>query len=180
MPAAFEGDRRATMLPATGHRRPTTWAAPSFGKGFDHADVCKGAHAAAAQGESDLSGTKRMKPVAHRPALYIPGPDKSVEARHRLLRIAELSRQAGAPPLQNNSIRERNWWTATLDALLLAIWRYAPPLHWAWVIVIAVGFFIYARLVALTIHLTVTGERLWPEVPRPAFSLCGTAVQTRG
>ncbi|HEX2489319.1 MAG TPA: hypothetical protein VHR27_07940 [Blastocatellia bacterium] len=100
-----------------------------------------------------------MKPVIHQPELYTVGADEAAEAIRRLQRIAETLKQSDAREPRPSEISFRNWWTRGLDALLEATRRYAPPLHWLWVVIVALVFFIYARLVASTVRLTVAGER---------------------
>ena len=108
-----------------------------------------------------------MKPVIHQPELYTDGADEAAEAIRRLQRIAETLKQSDAREPRTGERSYRNWWTRELDALLAATRRYAPPIHWLWVVVVALGFYIYARLVASTMRLTVVGERRWPGFPSP-------------
>jgi lysophospholipid acyltransferase (LPLAT)-like uncharacterized protein len=108
-----------------------------------------------------------MKRVVHRPEFCADGPDEASEAICRLRRIEEALKQSNAHEPRKGGTSGRNWWTRGLDALLAATQRYAPPLHWLWVVVVALGFFIYARLTAATVRLSVAGERRWPDVPSP-------------
>lgn len=108
-----------------------------------------------------------MKSVIHQPGLYIGGFDEAAEAICRLRRIEEALKRSNAHEPRVGGTSDRNWWARGLDALLAAIRRYAPPLHWLWVAAVALGFFIYARLAAATVRLTVAGELRWPDVPSP-------------
>ncbi len=108
-----------------------------------------------------------MKRVIHQSGLYTGGFDRAAEASCRLRRIAEALKQSNAHEPRSGETSDRNLWARGLDALLAATRRYAPPLHWLWVVVVALGFFIYARLAAATVRLTVAGERRWPDVPSP-------------
>jgi lysophospholipid acyltransferase (LPLAT)-like uncharacterized protein len=108
-----------------------------------------------------------MNPVIHHPELYTGGFERAAEAICRLRRIEEALKQSNAHEPRSGDRSDRNWWTRGLDALLVATRRYAPPLHWLWVVVVALGFFIYARLAAATVRLSVTGERRWPDIPSP-------------
>jgi lysophospholipid acyltransferase (LPLAT)-like uncharacterized protein len=108
-----------------------------------------------------------MKSVIHRPGLYTGGFDEAAEAIYRLRRIEEALKHSNVSEPRRGGTSDRNWWARGLDALLAATRRYAPPLHWLWVVVVALGFFIYARLAALTTRLMVAGERRWPDVPSP-------------
>ena len=108
-----------------------------------------------------------MKRVIHRPGLYTGGFDEAAEAICRLRRIEEALKRSNVHEPRRGVTSDRNWWARGLDALLAAIRRYAPPLHWLWVLAVALGFFIYARLAAGTVRLTVAGERRWPDVPSP-------------
>ncbi len=108
-----------------------------------------------------------MKRVVHRPELCADGFDEASEAICRLRRIEEALKQSNAHEPRKGGTSGRNWWTRGLDSLLAATRRYAPPLHWLWVVVVALGFFIYAHLAAATVRLTVAGDRRWPDVPSP-------------
>lgn len=108
-----------------------------------------------------------MKSVIHQPGLYIGGFDEAAEAICRLRRIEEALNRSNAHEPRVGGTSDRNWWARGLDALLAAIRRYAPPLHWLVVVAVALGFFIYARLAAVTVRLTVAGELRWPDVPSP-------------
>jgi hypothetical protein len=108
-----------------------------------------------------------MKRVVHRPELCADGFDEATEAICRLRRIEEALKQSNAHEPRKGGTSGRNCWTRGLDALLAATRRYAPPLHWLWVVVVTLGFFIYAHLVAWTTRLAVAGERRWPDVSSP-------------
>ncbi len=83
----------------------------------------------------------------------------------RLEEIARLSTQAGWPTPQTAKERGRNWWTRTVDVVLAALRRYAPPLHWLWAAALAICLYVYARLCALTVRLTASGAIQWPDIP---------------
>ncbi len=106
-----------------------------------------------------------MKRVIHRPESRAGGFDEAAEALCSLRRIKEELKQSNANEPGRGGTSDRNWWARGLDALLAATRRYAPPLHWLWIVVVALVFFIYARLAALTTRLAVAGERGWPDVP---------------
>ncbi|HEX5081306.1 MAG TPA: DUF374 domain-containing protein [Blastocatellia bacterium] len=108
-----------------------------------------------------------MKHVRRQPGLYTGGCDAAAEASCRLQQIEETLKRSIAHKPRRGATPDRNWWTRRLDALLAATRRYAPPLHWLWVVAVALGFFIYAQLAAATVRLSVAGERRWPDVPSP-------------
>jgi lysophospholipid acyltransferase (LPLAT)-like uncharacterized protein len=61
----------------------------------------------------------------------------------------------------------RNWWTRSIDVAITAVRHYLPPLHWIGATVLAVCFYVYARLCALTVRLSTAGVYQWPEIPDP-------------
>jgi hypothetical protein len=121
-----------------------------------------------------------MNPVIHQSELYTGISVDAAEAVRRLLQIEEVIKQSKGHSGRESRATDRNLWTSSLDALLAATRRYVPPLHWLWITVVALGFFFYARLTALTIRLTIVGEQRWPDVPAPCVMAMGTAVRTRG
>jgi lysophospholipid acyltransferase (LPLAT)-like uncharacterized protein len=63
--------------------------------------------------------------------------------------------------------RGRNRFTRAIDAALLWIRKYLPPLHWVGAAALALGFYLYVRLVAATARLKTVGASSWPELPAP-------------
>jgi hypothetical protein len=99
-----------------------------------------------------------MKGVIHQGGLYTGCFERAAEAIYRLRRIEEALKQSNAHEPRSGETSDRNLWTRGLDALIAATRRYAPPLQWLWVVVVALGFFIHARLAAATVRLTVAGD----------------------
>jgi hypothetical protein len=111
-----------------------------------------------------------MKLVIHQNELYNSetGADEAAAiAVRRLGQIEELIKQNGDRPQRGRSETDRNLFTRTVDAGISAARRFAPPLHWLGAAILAAGLFIYAWLLALTVRLTTTGERRWPDLPVP-------------
>jgi hypothetical protein len=111
-----------------------------------------------------------MKPVIHRDELYNSeaGSDgEAAIAARRLRQIEELIKQSGEHPQRKSSELGRNLLTRAVDAGIRAVRRFAPPVHWLGAAIFAAVLFIYAWLLALTVRLTTTGERRWPDLPVP-------------
>lgn len=81
------------------------------------------------------------------------------------MQLAELVRQAGTPPHLSAPAAGRNTFTRALDRLLLAVRRYAPPLHWTGAFLSGLAMFLYAWLVGRTTRLVTPGPRKWPDLP---------------
>ncbi|MBS1791749.1 MAG: DUF374 domain-containing protein [Acidobacteria bacterium] len=92
---------------------------------------------------------------------------ESAEAIQRLDKIARLIAQSEPPTPPAEKEQGRNWWTRFVDAMLFAVRRYIPPLHWVGAAVLAICFYLYARLCALTTRLKTAGDYQWPEVTCP-------------
>jgi len=58
----------------------------------------------------------------------------------------------------------RNRLTRTIDAVLMFIRKYLPPLHWLGVRSLAVCLYLYIRAVAATASTIAAGAYRWPEV----------------
>jgi lysophospholipid acyltransferase (LPLAT)-like uncharacterized protein len=111
-----------------------------------------------------------MKFVIHQNELYNSetGTDAAAAiAVIRLRQIEEFIKQSGDRPQRVRAEPVRNLFTRTVDAGISAVRRFAPPLHWLGAAIFAAGLFTYAWLLALTIRLTTTGERQWPDLPAP-------------
>jgi hypothetical protein len=111
-----------------------------------------------------------MKPVIHQNELYNSEAGAGAEAAVAILRlrqIEELIKQSGDRPQRKSSELGRNLLTRTVDAGISAVRRFAPPVHWLGAAIFAAVLFIYAWLLALTVRLTTTGERQWPDLPAP-------------
>jgi len=74
-------------------------------------------------------------------------------------------RQAGTTRHVSGSEAGRNRLTRVVDQALLWFRRYAWPLHWLGATLIALGVFVYARLVARTSKLISAGAHAWPDFP---------------
>jgi lysophospholipid acyltransferase (LPLAT)-like uncharacterized protein len=111
-----------------------------------------------------------MKPVIHQNELYNSETGADAEAAlaiFRLRQIEELIKQSGDRPPRKSSELGRNLLTRAVDTGIRAVRRFAPPLHWLGAAIFAGVLFIYAWLLALTVRLTTTGERQWPDLPAP-------------
>ena len=86
----------------------------------------------------------------------------SQELRYRLARIAH---RVGSHGRASDMAGQRNRWTRWLDRVFTLARRYVPPLHWMGAIAAALGLWIYAWLVVLTVRLTPVGGRPWPDLP---------------
>ena len=62
----------------------------------------------------------------------------------------------------------RNSFTRLVDTVFSFVRKYAPPIHVAGIVLTAILFFIYARVVAFTARLKTSGESTWPDVPAPS------------
>ena len=98
--------------------------------------------------------------------------DEEVKAKaeavvERLARIEHLLKPSYPHAVPIARALGRNVFARTLDAVLAAVRKYAPPVHWLVVAVGAVVLFIYAWLVALTARLKTAGEPMWPDVTSP-------------
>lgn len=83
----------------------------------------------------------------------------------KIARLAELMRHAPTTRHVRARAAGRNAFTRGIDAAILWIRRYAPPLHWLGASLSGVALFMYAWLVARTSRLIVEGEPAWPDVP---------------
>jgi len=83
----------------------------------------------------------------------------------KMLRLAELVRHLQTTRHVSPIAAGRNTFTRGLDAVLLWVRRYLPPVHWLGASFSGVALFIYAWLVARTSRLIATGEPTWPDVP---------------
>jgi hypothetical protein len=78
-----------------------------------------------------------------------------------------LIKESGEAAQRKSSELGRNLLTRAVDAGISVARRFAPPLHWLGAAIFAAALFIYAWLLALTVRLTTTGERQWPDLPVP-------------
>ncbi|MEW6208555.1 MAG: DUF374 domain-containing protein [Acidobacteriota bacterium] len=85
-----------------------------------------------------------------------------------LASIASLIGQSRLSGTIDNRAAGRNFLTRLLDFLFASARKYAPPLQKIGAAVIALIFFIYARLLALTTRLVTTGSSQWPDVLAPS------------
>ncbi|HTS49447.1 MAG TPA: hypothetical protein VMH05_15955 [Bryobacteraceae bacterium] len=83
----------------------------------------------------------------------------------KMLRLAELVRHLPATRHLTPQAAGRNAFTRGLDAILLWIRRYLPPIHWLGASLFGVALFIYVWTVARTSRLTTAGAHAWPDVP---------------
>jgi len=83
----------------------------------------------------------------------------------KMLRLAELVRHLPTTRHVTPLAAGRNVFTRGLDAILLWIRRYLPPIHWLGASLFGVALFIYAWTVARTSRLTTAGAQAWPDVP---------------
>jgi lysophospholipid acyltransferase (LPLAT)-like uncharacterized protein len=59
----------------------------------------------------------------------------------------------------------RNRLTRTIDAVLVFVRQYIPPLHWIAIRCLAGSLYVYARAVAATARFVTSGAYRWPEIP---------------
>jgi lysophospholipid acyltransferase (LPLAT)-like uncharacterized protein len=83
-----------------------------------------------------------------------------------LVRIAELAAQSPKIVLSDEALG-RNRWTRAADRVFEWVRTHARPIHHLSVLISAVFVFLYARIAALTIRLTRTGARKWPDLAAP-------------
>jgi lysophospholipid acyltransferase (LPLAT)-like uncharacterized protein len=83
----------------------------------------------------------------------------------KIARLAELVRHTGAAHHPTPRAAGRNAFTRFVDAWLLWIRRYMPPLHWLGAFLLGSILYLYAWLVALTSRIATTGALQWPDVP---------------
>ena len=87
------------------------------------------------------------------------------EISEKMLRLAELVRHLQTTRHVSARAAGRTSFTRGLDAFMLWVRRYAPPIHWLGALLFGSGLFVYAWLVARTSRLTTLGERAWPDLP---------------
>ena len=86
----------------------------------------------------------------------------------RLAQFAELTAathsQAHATPKHVG----RNSFTRLVDAVFAFVRKYAPPVHSVGIVLTAIVFFVYARVVATTARIRSSGASAWPDVATPS------------
>jgi lysophospholipid acyltransferase (LPLAT)-like uncharacterized protein len=119
-----------------------------------------------------------MRIVPHQNQVYDSGPGagEGGQAERNLARISTILAQSAAKHVSSGKATGRNFFTRMLDALFAASRRYAPPLEKTGAVLIALVFFVYARVLALTARLVTEGSRRWPDIPAP----CVLAVWHQG
>ncbi|HEY7544328.1 MAG TPA: DUF374 domain-containing protein, partial [Blastocatellia bacterium] len=111
-----------------------------------------------------------MRNVSHPSQLYVSDPASGEESKavRNLVSIASLIEQSRHSGMSVNRAAGRNLITRMFDFLFASARKYAPPLEKVGAAVIALIFFIYARLLALTTRLVTAGSIRWPDVPAPS------------
>ena len=87
------------------------------------------------------------------------------EIAEKIARLAALVRHAGTPGHRSASEVGRNAFTRTVDAIILWIRRYLPPVHCLAASLFGLALFLYAWLVGRTARVITVGSN-WPDLPR--------------
>jgi hypothetical protein len=109
-----------------------------------------------------------MKSTRHTDALYkgdLPKEYRPSEASLKIGRIAESAALHRLSGVETNV--KRSSFSRAVDSLLAAMRRYVPPIHRIGSVIGAVGFYVYAQLVARTMRLATLGSPCWPEFQTP-------------
>lgn len=140
----------------------------SFGQSLDDANMGKTSHGAAAESQSNTVGAKLMQ-TTHHFSLYgaavgavLNGPRDFAAEIARLIALHRRSK-----PISSAAFHKvgRNRVSRTIDAALVFIRRYLPPLHWAATRILALLLYGYARAVRATAEIVTVGRYQWPDVP---------------
>jgi lysophospholipid acyltransferase (LPLAT)-like uncharacterized protein len=93
---------------------------------------------------------------------------QSISPADRLARYAELvsATHSHSPPAPQHL--GRNSFTRLVDAGFAWVRKYAPPVHTIGIVVTAIVFYVYARVVAFTARIKSSGMSRWPDVPTPS------------
>lgn len=144
-----------------------------FCKSFQHSNMSEPANAAAAEGQPYTTGANLMNEREHRNAVYTVTTANADSAANLVLRrlgeFGVLVRESHLFDDTLTGLAGRNLWTRSLDKLLKALRRYAPPLHFVGYLLTAIVLFLYARLLGFTTRLVTGGEERWPEIRGPAI-----------
>jgi lysophospholipid acyltransferase (LPLAT)-like uncharacterized protein len=87
------------------------------------------------------------------------------EIAEKIARLAALLRNAGTPGHPSATGAGRNTFTLTIDAVLLWIRRYLPPVHRLAAWLSGLALFLYASLVGRTLRV-VAMQSKWPNLPK--------------
>lgn len=83
----------------------------------------------------------------------------------KIERLADLVRKAGATTHPDAGAAGRSAFTQRIDAVLLWMRKYAPPVHWLGAGASGLTLYVYAWIAGKTARLSSMGERAWPDVP---------------
>ena len=86
----------------------------------------------------------------------------------RLARFSELTAATHSQARIAPKPVGRNSFTRFVDTVFAFVRKYAPPVHSVGIVLTAITFFVYARVVATTARIRSSGASAWPDVPTPS------------